>query len=43
MKFKEELLGRMLLKVCVLVVAFASSERDILAGTAYKPVSGHNQ
>jgi len=33
----------MLFKIDVLVVAFASSERDILAGTAYKPGSGHNQ
>lgn len=42
-KFKQEFLGRLLFKVRVLVVAFASRERDTLAGTAYKPVSGHNQ
>lgn len=41
--FKQEFLGRMPFKVCVLVVAFASSDRDILAGTAYKPVSGTYQ
>lgn len=39
-KFKQKFLGMILFRICVLVVSFACSERDILAGTAYNRFLG---